>query len=154
LALCDDGQLKDYTHKGLLKQEFPNYKLEGMQGNVGIGVVATDRQPISELTRYGGLVIGFDGNIVDYRQLRDILLKESASFSGYKNPDEISDGVLVSKVIARQTSFEKGIEKLAGIVNGDYAVVGLTCQGIYAARGWGRKPLVIGKKRWELCCFF
>jgi len=35
---------------------------------------------------------------------------------------------------------------LLGQMKGDFALVALTPEGIYAARGWGRKPLILGKK--------
>ncbi len=146
LALFDGERLNDYTHKGLLKQEFPKYKLKEIKGIFGIGCVATDRQPVSELARYGGIILGFDGNIINYNELKDKLLSEGASFSGYKSPEEISDTVLISKIIAKESDFVSGIKKLVSVVKGDFAIIVLTRQGIYAVRGWGRKPLILGKK--------
>ena len=40
----------------------------------------------------------------------------------------------------------KGVERLVEVVQGDFAIVGLTREGVYATRGSGRKPLILGKK--------
>ena len=69
-----------------------------------------------------------------------------ASFSGYHNPEEICDSVLISTIISKESSFEKGIECLVDQMQGDFALVALTQEGVYASRGWGRKPLILGKK--------
>ena len=145
LALYN-GELRDYTHKGLIKQQFLKDKLNEMMGSFGIGCVSNDRQPVSELASYGGIIIAFDGNIINSKELKDKLLIDGASFSGYRSPEEISDVVLISKLIAREKDFVSGIKKFVDVMQGDFAIIALTKLGIYAARGWGRKPLIIGKK--------
>jgi amidophosphoribosyltransferase len=146
LALNNNGKLDNYTHKGLLRQQFPKENLKELKGNSGIGCVSGDRQPVSELSRSGGIVLGYDGNLVNYEEIKDALLIDKASFSGFNNPEEIRDTILISKIISREVTFEKAIERLISIVKGDFAVIALTKEGIYAARGWGRKPLILGKK--------
>lgn len=146
LALCEKGRLKDFTHKGLLKQGFPQAELKKIFGDYGIGCVASERQPVSELTRWGGLVLGFDGNIINHYELKDKLLEEGVSFSGYKNPEDVSDVVLISKIIAKEKDFVSGLKKLVEKMKGDFAIIALTRQGVYGARGYGRKPLILGKK--------
>ncbi len=145
-AFNDDKALECYTHRGLLRQQFPKDILKGMKGVMGIGSVSSDRQPVSELSKSGALILAFDGNIINYPELKEQLLKEGASFSGYKSPEEVSDTALISKLIAREDNFVSGIKKLVTIIKGDFAVVALTRDGIYAARGWGRKPLILGQK--------
>ena len=92
------------------------------------------------------MILCVDGNIFNYFEVKNNLLKGGASFSGYHNPEEISDAVLISKIISKEFNFENGIESLFEQVKGDFALVALTPEGIYAARGWGRKPLILGKK--------
>lgn len=145
LAMCND-KLEDYTHKGLIRQQFPREKLNEIKASSGIGSVSSERQPVSELARGGGIILAFDGNVVNYLDLKDKLLSQGVSFSGFKNPEEVSDVVLISKLIAKEIDFVSGIKKLTSVMKGDFAIVALTSDGVYGARGWGRKPLILGKK--------
>ncbi|MBR9706381.1 hypothetical protein GOV14_05075 [Candidatus Pacearchaeota archaeon] len=141
----DDNKLKNSTHKGLIKQSFTKERLRHMQGNYVIGSVSGNREPVSELSNSGGMMLCYDGNLLNYDEIKNDLLKDNCSFSGYHNPEEICDSVLISKIIAREPDFETGIESLIDKMQGDFAVTALTPQGVYAARGWGRKPLILGK---------
>ena len=143
LALYD-GEFQNHPRKGLIKQQFLKENLKALNGNFGIGAVASDEQPVPEHSRR--VIFTFDGNVINYEDLKNRLLEEGILFSSHSNQQEISDSVLVSKVIAREKSFEKGVEKLVELVKGDFAIVALTGEGVYAARGWGRKPLILGKK--------
>ncbi|MFH1311194.1 MAG: hypothetical protein ABIH65_02205 [Nanoarchaeota archaeon] len=134
------------THRGLIKQQFPKGLIKSLSAYSAIGVVSTDRQPVSESSRAGGMLLGFDGNIINYSQLKDKLLKEGRSFDGYHDPEKVKDTLIVSKIISSELNFEKGVERLINDIQGDFAIIALTKQGIYAARGWGRKPLILGKK--------
>jgi len=141
-----NGKIGNSTHKGLIKPNFPKEKLKGMEGNLAVGCVSGSREPVSELSGFGGMILCYDGNLVNHNQIKDNLLKKGASFSGYRNPEEIGDSVLISKLIAKESNFEKGIESLIDKIQGDFAIVSLMPEGIYATRGWGRKPLILGKK--------
>ena len=137
---------QSYAHKGLLKEQFPEERLQTLNGFFGVGCVSGYRQPISELSKSGGYILTFDGNIINHGELKENLLKQGVSFSGYRSPEEVSDIVLVSKVISSEIDFAFGIRKLVKLIQGDFAIVALTTEGIYVARGWGRKPLILGKK--------
>jgi len=139
----DKGKPYNFTHHGLSSAPRTKKRILGFKVNSGIGCVAGERQPVSETSKMGGMIIGFDGNLINYQKIKEDLLKQGVTFSGYNNPDEITDNVLVSKIIARENSFEKGIERLFDIIEGDFSIVSLTREGIYAARGHGRKPLIV-----------
>jgi len=141
-----DGKLKNSTHKGLVKENFPKEKVNRINGGSAIACVSGSREPVSELSQKGGMILCVDGNLFNYTEIKNNLLKEGVSFSGYHNPEEINDAVLISKIISKEFNFEKGIKDLLGQMKGDFALVALTPEGIYAARGWGRKPLILGKK--------
>jgi amidophosphoribosyltransferase len=146
LGFHNGEKLDNCTHEGLIRQQFPKEKLKKMKAYSGVGCVSGSRQPVSELSKSEGLILGYDGNLINYNEIKDKLLREGASFSGYNNPEEISDAVLISKIISRNENFKKGIEEVIKDVQGDFAVIGLTNEGVYAARGWGRKPLILGEK--------
>jgi amidophosphoribosyltransferase len=136
---------QDYSHRGLVRSNFTEERLSKLSGFNGIGCVSSERQPIAELSRSGGYIVAFDGNILNHAELKERLLREGASFSGYHSPEEVNDIGLISKVIASEPTFFKGVEKLVELMKGDFAIVALTKEGVYAARGWGRKPLILGK---------
>ncbi|MFH1823442.1 MAG: amidophosphoribosyltransferase [archaeon] len=147
LAVNSDKKLHIHTHRGLIRQQFPSEKLDTIKGQFGIGCVTSSRQPVSELTKTGGIILIFDGNIINYSDVKDKLISEGASFSGYKSPEEVLDTVLVLKTIAMEGgNFVAGIKKFTKLAKGDFAVIALNEKGIYAARGNGRKPLVLGQK--------
>ncbi|MFO8016943.1 MAG: hypothetical protein R6U32_07630 [Candidatus Woesearchaeota archaeon] len=146
LATYDGREFNPQSERGILKNNFPRKKREGIEGYSGVGAVASERQPVSELSRSGGMVTCFDGNIINNEEIKNGLLKGGATFSGYHNPEAVNDSVLVSRIISEEVNFEKGIESLVNEIKGDFAVISLTKEGIYAARGWGRKPLIIGEK--------
>jgi len=146
LSYFDGKNLIDKTHKGLLRQNFPKSKLRKFKGQHGIGSVSVTREPVAELSKSGGMIVSFDGNLINAEELKNELLMEGVSFSGHSNPEYVSDCVLVAKIIAREDNLIFGIRKLTQVMKGDFALVCLTKEGIYAARGWGRKPLILGKK--------
>ncbi len=142
----DKNKIENYTHKGLIKQQFPKQLRKEIRGQAGLGIVSGSRQPVSELSKSEGMVLGYDGNIINYQDLKDKPLRDNNTFSGYHNPEDINDAVLISKIIAKENKFEKGVENLFEILEGDFSIASLTREGIYAARGYGRKPLILGKK--------
>jgi len=146
MALDNSKTLENITHRGLIKQQFTKDIRNNLSAYYAIGVVSSDRQPVSGLSRAGGMLFGFDGNLINYQQLKDKLLKEGVSFDGYHNPEKVTDTIIVSKIISSELNFEEGIERLVNDIQGDFSIISLSRQGIYAARGWGRKPLILGKK--------
>lgn len=146
IALVDNKKQSYNTHRGLIRQQFPKEKIDSLSGTIGLGCVSSDRQPVSELSKSGGMSFAFDGNIVNHDEIRDNLLKSGGTFTGYHAPGDISDCVLAGKIISRELDFEKGIASFVKKINGDFAIVGLCDNAIYAARGFGRKPLILGQK--------
>jgi len=140
-----EGKLKNTTHKGLVKQNYSKGS-DWMKGTAAVACVSGSREPVSELSKKGGMSLCVDGNVFNYFELKNNLLKAGSTFSGYHNPEQISDAVLISKIISNESNFEGGVESLIGQMKGDFALVALTPEGVYAARGWGRKPLILGKK--------
>lgn len=146
MALDNSKTLENITHKGLIKQQFTKDIRDNISAHSAIGVVSTDRQPVSGLSRIGGMLLGFDGNLINYQQLKDKLIEEGVSFDGYHDPEKVTDTLIVSKIISFGLNLEEGIERLVNDIQGDFSIISLSRQGIYAARGWGRKPLILGKK--------
>ncbi len=144
-AVLSDGKMNYQSHAGKLREKFNFRDAERFSGNVGIGVVSSgDRQPVSELSKFGEFFLAVDGNVMTAKELKEDLLLQGHSFSGYYDPSYIPDNVLIGKILATHELLD-GIKKLNEMINGDYSFVILTNEGIVATRGWGRKPLILGK---------
>ena len=145
-AVSKDKQMTYETHAGKLREKINFTEIQKVEGHIGIGVVSSgDRQPISELSKFGEFFLAYDGNVIGAKELKEDLLEEGHSFTGYYDPTYIPDNVLIGKLLALKGPVE-GIEQLSKRINGDYSLVMVTRNGIIAARGWGRKPLILGKR--------
>ena len=144
-AVSSDGRMSYKTNLGKLREKVNFEEVKSVEGNFGIGAVSSgDRQPISELSKHGEFFLAYDGNVISAKKLKEELLQEGHSFTGYYDPSYIPDNVLIGKTLALRGPVD-GIEELSQRIQGDYSLVILTKAGIIAARGWGRKPLILGK---------
>lgn len=144
-AVVKNGKMVYNHHKGKLREKIEYDSIKNIEGNLGLGVVSSgDRQPVSELSKYGEFLLAYDGNVLSAGELKEGLLKEGHSFTGHFDPTYIPDNVLIGKILALNGPVD-GIEQISKRINGDYSLVLLTKGGVIAARGWGRKPLVLGK---------
>ena len=71
LASFYEKKFKIITHKGKVLESFSDIELEGLKGFYGIGSVANDRQPVSSYSSLGEMAMCFDGNLINYLNLRD-----------------------------------------------------------------------------------
>ncbi len=145
MAVYKNGRFFDSTHKGKLRDVFEQDNMKNLEGTFGIGTVNTSRQPVSIYSRYAGFLLAFDGNLSNHNKLKDMLVEKGISFSGYVNPKYVPDEEIMTNIIASEKNIPKGITKLTGLMEGDFSLLILSSEGIYAARGWGRKPLILGK---------
>jgi len=144
-AVSSNGKLSYKTHAGKLREKIDFREAKELQGTVGVGVVSSgDRQPVGELSRFGEFFIVYDGNVMAAKELKEELLKEGHSFTGYYDPSYVPDNVLMGKILALRGPFD-GIEQLTQRITGDYSLIILTKDGLLASRGWGRKPLILGR---------
>ena len=158
-AVVKGGKMVYNHHKGKLREKINFNEVKNVEGHLGLGVVSSgDRQPVSELSRHGEFLLAYDGNVMSAGELKEELLREGHSFTGHFDPTYIPDNVLIGKILALNGPVD-GIEQISKRINGDFSVVLLTKGGIIAARGWGRKPLIIGRNEYsyvvssESCAF-
>lgn len=144
-AVSHNDKLIFESHGGKLREKINFGRVKDIEGKIGIGVVSSgDRQPVSELSKYGEFFLVYDGNVIDGKELKEDLLKEGHTFTGYYDPTYVPDNVLIGKILALKGPVD-GIELLSRRMKGDYSLILLTKDGLIAARGWGRKPLILGK---------
>lgn len=144
-AVINNDKMVYNHHKGKIREKIDFDQVSGVEGHLGLGVVSSgDRQPVSELSRHGEFLLAYDGNVMSAGELKEELLLEGHSFTGHFDPTYIPDNVLIGKILALNGPVD-GIEQLSKRMNGDYSLVLITKEGIIAARGWGRKPLILGR---------
>lgn len=128
------------THRGLFSRTFEN-DLDDMGGWCGLGhTSSTDRQPVWIDSMVGEFSLGFDGYILNGEDLRRELMLDGSWFWTREHAE------LLCGLIAQGKNIDDGIEKTLLRIAGPCALVVLTSEGLYAARGiHGERPLVLGQ---------
>ena len=136
---------------GLVADIFNNEVLERLEGTSAIGhnrysttgsASIKNCQPLVVEYAQGGLALAHNGNIVNFRELRDRLESSGSIFQSS------SDSELIIHLIAgsHATNLPERIAEALSQVRGAYSTAILTEQGLIAARDpYGFRPLVIGK---------
>jgi amidophosphoribosyltransferase len=104
--------------------------------------VEVNAQPLLMHTRFGPLALAHNGNLVNHAALRSELEAEGAIFQG------TSDSEVLAHLLARsrQRGFLDALMDAARMLQGGYAFVLLTQDGLYGLRDpHGIRPLVLGK---------
>lgn len=124
------------------ESELPKFK-----GNSGIGVISdTDAQPLLMKSHLGKFAIVTVAKVNNIEEIADNLMQKNLPLSEISS-GKINQTELISLLIIQGGDFVEGIEKVQRTVKGSCSLLLLTEDGIIAARdGWGRTPLVIGKK--------
>lgn len=154
VTLRSDGSFDRKIHDittGQFKSKFHrDYK--SMSGRMGIGVISdTNPQPLrigakfnSEIENYA---IVTAGRIVNDYKLADELCMTGDSFSEMTNDNSLNMTEIIAKIINREDTKVKGIQKVFEKIDGSCSILILSKEGIYAARDFhGRSALVLGKR--------
>ncbi|MCM1107812.1 MAG: amidophosphoribosyltransferase [Clostridium sp.] len=121
--------------------------LDKFKGNAGIGIISdTDAQPLIINSHLGRFAIVTVARINNIEELASKMLSQNMHFaelsSGKTNPTE-----LIALLIIQGKTFVEGIENVFREIKGSCSMLLLTEDGIIAARdGWGRTPIIIGRK--------
>lgn len=136
-----DQTIRQVTHHGKAGNAFSEQDLEYLHGCSGIGHVSLwERQPMTWQSRLGEISLAFSGNIIN----ADALIAEMkdqghAFYRGYNIE-------VIAKIIMEADDMVSGLTTLARRVQGAYALVILTAEGIYATRDvYGFRPLILGQ---------
>lgn len=122
--------------------ELPKFK-----GSSGIGVISdTDAQPLLMKSHLGKFAIVTVAKINNIDEIADNLMQKNLPLSEISS-GKINQTELISLLVIQGKDFVEGIENVQHTISGSCTLLLLTEDGIIAARdGWGRTPLVIGKK--------
>jgi len=121
--------------------------IKKMHGNKGIGIISDyEDQPLIINSRLGVFAISTVGKINNIDELASEALQNGTHFSEMHG-GEINPTEMVATIISQAATFEEGIQKVQGLIEGSCTILILTDKGIFAARdSLGRTPLVIAEK--------
>ena len=147
-----NGQLLLHKAAGLVKEVFTQQDLEALPGSFCIGHVrypTTDVggqeniQPFLFARREHPFALAHNGNIVNAARVKDYLEKQGHLFHS------TSDSELFAYLVGSSTHenhWENGIVRAARLLDGAFATVLLTREGLFACRDkYGFRPLSLGR---------
>jgi len=153
-----NGEFHAIKEAGLVSHVFSKENLKKLKGNLGIGhvryptvgtILKQDAQPFHTLLP-SLISIAQNGNLVNYKQLKDDLLKQNEEVYS------ACDAELILKLLAKEVAKEKsydaeaffsGTKRLMDKLNGSYSVIGMTSKALFAFRDpCALRPLVIGRR--------
>ncbi|GAB2219850.1 hypothetical protein Droror1_Dr00007487 [Drosera rotundifolia] len=153
VAVGDDRVLISVTGLGLVSEVFKEEKLRGLKGASAIGHVrystagessVKNVQPFVAGYRFGSVAVAHNGNLVNYRTLRDDLEDKGSIFSTSSDTEVVLHLIATSKA----RPFFLRIVDACERVQGAYSMVFLTEDKLVAVRDpFGFRPLVMGRRR-------
>ena len=151
IAVNNGGDIEIKKGMGLVADIFDEKSLNELQGNIAIGHVrystAGDKdvrnaQPLVAKYKYGDIGLAHNGNLVNARNIREILEDSGVIFHSTTDTESILH------LIARYSNkgIETGIKNTMSLVKGAYALVLTTGKDLIGIRDpHGLRPLCIGK---------
>ena len=127
--------------------------IEEMEGNMGIGAISDgDPQPLTVRSRQGDYAITTVGRINNKEEIvKDLLGDRPGQFMSMSGGG-INNTELVAALVSEGKDIVDGIRIAQERIEGSVTMLGLTKEGLYAARDkYGRTPLIIGKKDGTYC---
>jgi len=158
-----DGRFHTKKGNGLVHDIFTDEAVQQLRGSIGIGHTryptiggggGEDAQPF-QLNSPFGIIMAHNGNVANYRDLRDELYNESHRLLNSDCDVEIILNIFAESLARERTkhlspeSIFRAAEAVFDKVHGSYSVVAyIAGQGLVAFRDpFGIKPLVYGVRR-------
>ncbi len=151
IAVSDGNHILVLKDMGLVPQVFDEQSLKTLEGDIAVGhtrysTTGSNRwenaQPIHKTYAHGSLALAHNGNLVNSRELRDVLTSLGDRF------DSSSDSEMIASLIARfsNSGIEDGVKKTAKMLKGAFSVVLITEDKLIAFRdSHGIRPLSLGR---------
>eukprot|EP00898_Chlorokybus_atmophyticus_P006936 jgi/Chlat1/7243/Chrsp58S06886 len=149
---CQQGKMHSVIGKGLVSDVFNGNNLKDLVGDLAVGHVrygtAGDRtvknvQPFRAAYRFGQVALAHNGNIVNFKELRDELEETGAIFNTSSDTEVILHLIAHSK----EDSFIARLVHACERLQGAYSLVLMTEKQLVAVRDpHGFRPLVMGRK--------
>jgi amidophosphoribosyltransferase len=146
-------QIETLKKMGLVSQVFNEEALKSLDGDMSLGHVrysttghshVENAQPV-EFKLYGhDAVLGHNGNLVNYLNLKNELEAEGYTFSMSSDTEVIA--ALLQKISKTEPDLEKNIMQVCGRLQGAFSLVLMTQHKLFAMRDpHGIRPLSIGR---------
>ena len=162
IAISNGSDVFMYGDAGLVHQVFSNKELDALKGISGIGIISEKQrnQPYMIETRWGKIVLAFEGKIFDRDFIYGVLEKRAKELSAFiQNPDKIKidyfstleDIELIALLIASSLEHDLNAAIIKDCLHfikdaASYALLILSSKRLYAARDpRGMWPLAIGQ---------
>jgi amidophosphoribosyltransferase len=150
----DKEGLKDHCGMGLLTDVFKNYKINELNGDVGIGHVRYSKmgQPKEEncqpfITKFEDsfIAVALNGDIINASSIRNQLIVDGFEFKTDSDAEVIC--YLLKREKDKTKDIVKAIENITNILIGAYSLVILINDDLFVLRdSAGMKPLAIARK--------
>jgi amidophosphoribosyltransferase len=148
---CD---LSTFWGMGLVCDVFNNGKIEGLDGNVGIGHVRysttgksklENSQPFVSEFQGGNIAIAHNGDIINSMELREELKAEGHHFRSTTDSEVICH--MLSREYIKQQDMLQSIKNVSNQLIGSYSIVVMVNSDLYVVRDpLGIKPLALAEK--------
>ncbi len=150
------GDVRVHVGMGLCSQVFSTKELQYLYGDAGIGHIRYATTGASDLTNAQPFVfrlpqfqvaVGFNGNIVNYDELKEELESYGNVFISTTDTEVIGQ-LLIRELEAGRTDYFEALKNVMEKLDGAYSVLFLTGKGeVIAVRDpKGFKPLCIGQR--------
>lgn len=152
IVTVNDGVLQSITGVGLVSEVFNETKLDQLPGKSTIGHVRYSTagssmlknvQPFVAGYRFGSVGVAHNGNLVNYRALRQKLEENGSIFNTSSDTEVVLHLIAISKARPFFLRIVDACEQLEGA----YSMVFLTEDKLVAVRDpYGFRPLVMGRR--------
>jgi amidophosphoribosyltransferase len=153
ISVSQSSHIKTLKKMGLVSQVFNEEALKSLDGDMSLGHVrysttghshVENAQPV-EFKLYGhDAVLGHNGNLVNYLNLKNELEAEGYTFSMSSDTEVIA--ALLQKISKTEPDLEKNIMQVCGRLQGAFSLVLMTQHKLFAMRDpHGIRPLSIGR---------
>jgi amidophosphoribosyltransferase len=152
IAVAYANKIEYYKDMGLIPEIFAGENINRLpEGDIAIGHVRysttgasllVNAQPIVFTGKCGKMAVAHNGNLINSKELRDILVQENAVFQTTIDTEVIAS--LINKF--SDGDIVKGVLKACECFKGSFSLVIMTCDKLIAVRDpFAIRPLVLGK---------
>ena len=151
IAVSDGENILIFKDLGLVSQVFNQQNIAPLQGDLGIGHTRystsginnwKNSQPLYRMFKNESFAIVHNGNLINFRELRNELMEEGIIFETTTDTEVIASLIESSE----KENIEDAIKEAISRVKGSYSLLILTRDKIFGIRDpHGFRPLALGK---------
>lgn len=153
VSVFDGETINTVKDAGLVQVALPRERLESLDGHVGIGHVryattggkgAKNAQPMVLTTAFGMIALAHNGDLTNYRKLKETYMAQGAVFQTDSDTELIIN--LLSRRMGTDQDPVKAIKAVMAEIDGAYALALMINGRLFGIRDpLGIRPLIIGR---------